>query len=101
MKSILPFLFVCITCAIHAQDKTTSAEVIIREACSLAAKERKNVFILFHASWCGWCHKMDTAMNDAKVRDMFASNYIIRNIVVHEFEDKKKLENPGGEILLK
>jgi thioredoxin-related protein len=101
MKSILPLLFVCITCAAYAQEKTISAEIIIKEACSQAAKEGKNVFILFHASWCGWCHKMDTAMNDAKVRDMFTSNYIIRHIVVHEFEDKKKLENPGAEMLLK
>ncbi len=40
----------------------------LKESMQQAAAENKNVFIIFHASWCGWCHKMDTSMNDQSVK---------------------------------
>ena len=78
-----------------------SADDILDEAISIAGKEKKNVFIIFHASWCGWCHKMDTAMNDPAVRKFFNDNYVIRHLTVYESKSKKSLENPGAEDLLK
>ena len=80
---------------------TQSADPILKEAYNIAAKEKKNVFIIFHASWCGWCHKMDTAMNDASVKKFFTDNYVIRHLVVYESKGKENLENPGAIDLLK
>ena len=77
------------------------ADIILKEATGEAAKTNKNVFIIFHASWCGWCHKMDTAMNDAAVKRFFTDNYEIRHLVVLESKGKENLENPGGMDLLK
>ena len=77
-----------------------SAETILKNACSLAAKENKNVFIIFHASWCGWCHKMDSSMNDKICKKFFDDNYIVRHLVVQESKNKKNLENPGAMDLL-
>ena len=65
----------------------------------MAAKENKNVFIIFHASWCGWCHKMDSAINDKSCKVFFSKNYVIRHLVVDESKDKKDLENPGADEL--
>jgi thiol-disulfide isomerase/thioredoxin len=73
-----------------------SAAEILAEATQIAAKENKNVFVLFHASWCGWCHKMDTAMNDPAVKKYFTDNYVIRHLVVYESKGKENLENPGA-----
>ena len=77
------------------------ADEILKQACSEAAKEKKNVFVIFHASWCGWCKKMDTAMNDQSLKRFFLDNYVIRHLVVYESKGKENLENPGALELLK
>jgi thioredoxin-related protein len=78
-----------------------SAEAVLKEAYSVAANEKKNVFVMFHASWCGWCHKMDAAMNDDSVKRFFNDNYVIRHLVVYESKGKENLENPGALEILK
>jgi thioredoxin-related protein len=99
------YFFVCLLSVVfatnvHAQQKPLSADDILNDAMMQAAKENKNVFIIFHASWCGWCRKMDSSMNDASVKKFFDDNYVIRHLVVYESKDKKNLENPGAMDLL-
>ena len=84
----------------HAQRGPLSADEIMQEAVQQATKENKNIFIIFHASWCGWCHKMDSSMNDVSCRKSFDDNYVIRHLVVQESRDKKNLENPGADEFL-
>jgi len=85
-----------------SQAPPESAEKILAEAGEIAAKENKKVFILFHASWCGWCKKMDMSMADAGVKKYFDDNYVIRHLVVYESRGKENLENPGAlELLIK
>jgi len=78
----------------------SSADQVVKEASAQAAQNHKKVFVIFHASWCGWCHKMDTAMNDAAVKKAFTDNYEIRHITVLENGANKAQENPGGADLL-
>ncbi|MBD0331286.1 MAG: thioredoxin family protein [Chitinophagaceae bacterium] len=100
MKLIISFFIVAVfTIRSQAQAPLTSDEVL-KQAYELAAKENKKVFVIFHASWCGWCRKMDTAMNDASVKKFFDDNFIIRHLTVYESPDKKNLENPGALDLL-
>lgn len=84
-----------------AKSQVASADAIMKEAYQLAAKEKKNVFVMFHASWCGWCHKMDSSMNDPACKKLFDDNYVIRHLVVDEVKAKKDLENPGANELRK
>lgn len=86
--------------ALHAQQAPPSADDVLQDAIAKAATEHKNVFIIFHASWCGWCHKMDTAMNDRSVKKYFDDNYVIRHLTVYESKGKENLENPGALDLL-
>src|SRR6266516_3751161 len=102
MKSIL--LCICtglFFLQLQAQEQPKTTDEILKEATMQAAKSNKNVFIIFHASWCGWCHKMDTAMNDNTVKSFFDDNYIIRHLTVYESKGKEHLENPGALDLLK
>lgn len=85
--------------AVRAQTPP-AADDVVKEACAQAEKAHKKVFIIFHASWCGWCHKMDTAMNDAACKKAFTDNYEIRHITVLENGPNKAQENPGGADLL-
>jgi thioredoxin-related protein len=92
------FYFVVITNAC-AQMKPASAEEVIKEAKSEAAKSDRNVFVIFHASWCVWCHRMDTAMNDKTIQSFFDKNYVIKHLTLDESAGKKNLENPGAAAL--
>jgi thiol-disulfide isomerase/thioredoxin len=78
-----------------------TADKIIADARIMAAKENKSIFVIFHASWCGWCHKMDMAMNDPAIKNYFDDNYVVRHLVVLESKNNKNLENPGALELLK
>jgi thioredoxin-related protein len=82
----------------QAQPKTSplTANEIIQNACKQAANENKNVLLMFHASWCGWCHKMDSSMNDVSCKKFFDDNFVIVHMVVMESSNKKNLETPGG-----
>lgn len=81
----------------NAQTKPASADEIIKEAKTEAAATHKNIFVIFHASWCVWCHRMDSAMNDKSVKSFFDKNYTIIHLTVDESKDKKDLENPGAD----
>src|ERR1700730_9293395 len=95
------FIHILAGTKVFSQLKVPSAEVIIKEALVEAATTHKNVFIIFHASWCGWCHKMDNSMNDEKLKPFFDKNYIVVHLTVDESRDKKELENPGAVELRK
>lgn len=98
---ILVFVSYLLLASAGKAQSTKSAGEILKQAYSIAAKEKKNVFVIFHASWCGWCKKMDTAMNDQSVKKFFTDNFVIRHLVVYESKGKENLENPGALELLK
>jgi len=94
----LPFLFLQFTPT--KADEPLSAKKILNTAKKQARQEGKNVFVLWHASWCGWCHRMDKQMNDPKVKEFFDKNYVTIHLVVKESKDNKHLENPGADEML-
>ncbi len=89
-------LLLCVLFA-SAQKPPEHANDILKQACEIAGKESKNVMIIFTASWCGWCKKMDKSIEDAACKDYFEKNYVIRHLVVDESKDKLNLENPGAK----
>lgn len=95
MKTISSFIsFIFMALISFSQEVPATAEEIMKEAYAVAGKENKKVMVIFHASWCGWCHKMDTALNDPSVKKYFDDNFIIRHMVVFESKGKENLENP-------
>jgi len=82
---------------IQAQESTKS---ILDQAYNQAKIENKNVFVLFKASWCGWCKKLDANMNQVATKNLFTDNYVIVQLDVQERKDKKHLENSGAQELL-
>ncbi len=99
---LLSALLFISTTSVFAQKAPLSSEEIMKEAFTSAKKQNKKVLVMFHASWCGWCHKMDTSLNDASVKKFFDDNFVIRHLVVFESKGKENLENPGAlEMLTK
>ena len=88
-----------LTQAVSAQTTPSSADAVVASACKEAAATHRKVFIIFHASWCGWCHRMDSLMANPTCKSLFEDHYVIRHLVIMESADKKALENPGAQEL--
>jgi len=100
-KLLFSFSLFIVTAALSAQQKVTPAKEILEAAYKTATAENKNILLIFHASWCGWCHKMDSSINDPSCKKFFTDNYVIIHLVVHESVGKKQFENAGADELLK
>jgi len=84
----------------HARrDTQPTASEVVKEACTEAAASHKKVMILFHASWCKWCHKLDTLMANPECKSLFDRSYVIRHLTIAESPGKRNLENPGAQEL--
>lgn len=80
-----------------AQEK---AEVVLKNAFNEAKSKNKNVLLVFHASWCKWCHVMEKNMSLPETKPIFEKKFVTAYVDVQEMGEKKKLENPGGEELM-
>src|SRR5690349_3310427 len=80
----------------QTQKSTPTADAVLQTAYAKATKEGKAVLLIFHASWCGWCRKMDASLQDPAVKSLFDKTYVIAHLTVYESPGKKALENPGA-----
>ncbi len=86
--------------AVSFGQSVPSAETVMKEAQAIAAKEKKAVWVIFHASWCGWCKRLDVFIEDPANKKILEKYFVIRHLTVMESEDKKGLENTGGDVLM-
>ncbi len=77
------------------------AKEILAAALTRAASDGRNVFVIFHASWCRWCKKLDGVLDAPEVKRSFECSYVTVHIDVLERGGKvDSLENPGGRALM-
>lgn len=94
---LLCLLFLGTISTSNAQEK---ASIVLEKAMLQAKKEKKNVFVMYHASWCGWCKKMEANLQNEAIKPYFDKNYVTTFLTVQERKDKS-LENPGADEILK
>lgn len=99
IRTLVTCLFLLANLAAATAQETASS--ILETASAQAKKENKKVFVMFHASWCSWCKKMDNNMKSDACRKLFDDNYVVAHIVLQESAKNKSLENPGGDEILK
>lgn len=94
------FLF---SVSIQAQEtKPKSADIIMKIAMKQSKASHKNIMVMFHASWCSWCKRLDKAMQSPELKQIFEENFVITHLDVLERKGKiDSLENAGGQDLMK
>lgn len=77
-----------------------SAAALLTAAEARAAKEHKNVFLIFHASWCIWCLRFDDLLNDPTLKPFFDKNYVIVHIDCLETGAKTSMNSAGWKSMM-
>jgi thiol-disulfide isomerase/thioredoxin len=98
-KIFLTVFFILLSGAAFSQETPEPAAKVLEKAYRQAAREKKNIFVIFHASWCGWCKKMEASINDQSCSAFFQKSYVFVHLTVLENGDLKKTENPGADSL--
>jgi thiol:disulfide interchange protein len=94
-------LAVLLAGAAHAQAPAPApARTVVDAAVSKARAEKKVVLAEFGASWCVWCRSFDAFVHAPETSRIISNNFVVVNLTVQERDDKKALENPGGEALM-
>ncbi len=78
--------------------KPAPAQDILNAALKKATVENRNVWLIFHASWCGWCKLLDKALEHPEIKGVIEEHYVVTHLDIMEMQKGKKdsLENPGG-----
>lgn len=77
-----------------------SAAALLDEAKAEAAKDHRDIVVIFHASWCGWCKQLDKFIGSPDVTPIVGKYFVQARITVQERDEMKALNNPGGEQLM-
>jgi len=96
MKKYIFILLASLFTTVIVNAQARPASEVLAAARQQAARENKKVLVIFHASWCVWCRKMDSSLADRSISAFFNRNYVITHLTIMESADKKNLENPGA-----
>ena len=73
------------------------AEKLYKASLNAAKKSKRNVFVEFSASWCGWCHLLEKNLADPAVKPLWDKAFVTLSLDTLENGPKKSLENPGAD----
>lgn len=77
-----------------------SASDVLSQAEAQAAANHKDIFLIFGASWCGWCRRLDSFNQAPEVSAILQRSFVIAHLTVEEHGDKAALDNPGAQAFM-
>lgn len=93
-------IFLLFALALPAFAQST-AEQILSDAQASASSQKKNVFLIFSASWCGPCHQLDAFLQAPDMQPIIDKYFVIARVHIAEEASKHPERNtPGSEALL-
>lgn len=100
MKYILSILLlICFTASVQAEVPYRGPNVVVNRAqksiLERAKKDNKDVLLVFHADWCGWCKRLDKdTLRHDDVRKVL-SKYLVYRIDVDRYRRLIKVYKVG------
>ncbi len=84
-----------------AAESPTSAEEVLAQARAQAAEQHKTIFLIFSASWCGYCRKLDAFLARPEVNPIITRHFVIARLSVSEEYRRVNPQpnSPGAEEL--
>ncbi|MBI5444398.1 MAG: thioredoxin family protein [Deltaproteobacteria bacterium] len=76
------------------------AESVLAAAARDGKSGKRSILVIFHASWCGWCRKLEAVLSVPSVEEILERHYETASLTVQERGEKEALENAGAEELL-
>lgn len=85
-----------------AAETPPGAEEVLAQARVQAAEQHKNIFLIFGASWCGYCRKLDALLARPEVSPIIARHFVIARLSVSEEyrQVNPRPNSPGAEELV-
>lgn len=80
-----------------AAGKPRPASEILAAAQATAAAEHKTVLVMFHASWCGWCHRLEKYLDTAEIKPIAQKYFVATWLTIQERQEKQALNTPGAQ----
>ncbi|MGB9455137.1 MAG: thioredoxin family protein [Bryobacteraceae bacterium] len=80
-----------------ATETAPPASVVMESARTAAAAQHKSIFLIFHASWCGWCKKLDQLLETPEIKPIIDKYFVLARLTVQERDARKSLNNPDGD----
>jgi len=100
LSILVPIMFLATVVASGQSEKPEKADIVLKAALQQAKGGNKTVLLVFHASWCGWCKRLDAVLEDPDIKKIMNDHYVITHLDVMESGAKKALENPGGNEMI-
>jgi len=94
----LALLLISASCLLA--ESRPSADKVMKDAEARATTEHKNIFLIFHASWCGPCKELDRFLESPEIKPVIDKSFVVVHLSVEETKHPK-WNNPGGEALMK
>jgi thioredoxin-related protein len=93
-------LLLCLFGSVLLAQRPTLANQVFEDAKAQAAQQHRLIFLVFGASWCGPCHRMDAFLVAPEIRQILEKYFVLAKLNVEEKAGKHpELESPGGEDL--
>lgn len=80
-----------------AAETPPPASAVLESAGAAAAAQHKSIFLIFHASWCGWCKKLDQFLETPEIKPVIDKYFVVAHLTVQEQGARKSLNNPEGD----
>jgi len=102
MKTVMlsSILFASIALCAQVAEVPAPAQELVTKYVSSAATANKKTIVAFHASWCGWCKRLESYLEMPDIKPIIDKHYSVLWLTVNERESNKALENPGADAFL-
>jgi len=95
MRRILALGILFIAGLAFATDPQRPATEIMAAAQATAAAQHKTVLLMFHASWCGWCKRLDQFLETPEIKPIVGKYFVPTWLTIQERQEKAALNTPG------